>query len=145
MRAVPEGFDNVQALRSPYEAICTTNALVSSPGHFVTQPHAQHPSLPSTPDTRWPGTNGYPSPTVIAPSGRYTHESDFVTPLTGSSTMCYPFTQEHWQGAPIETSPVESPSYLNSSTSQTPYAGLNRESGCAQGEEGQDIGGWHCG
>lgn len=123
MRVVPEGFDNVQALQSPYKAICNPNNLVFSPGHFVTQPHVQHLSLPSSPDTQWPGTNGYPSPTVITPSGRYTRESDFVTPLTGTSTMCYASTQERWQWAPIETSPVESPIHLNSSTSQTTYEG----------------------
>ncbi|CCT66064.1 uncharacterized protein FFUJ_03059 [Fusarium fujikuroi IMI 58289] len=128
MRAVPEGFDNVQALHSPYGAVHGMNAPMPSPGHFNTQSYAQHMIRPlivdgrrhdtsehASPTTMTPGfggmgyspagsltSSGLASPLSPAPSDRYPYGGHFTAPLTGSPRTSHPFAQNHGLGTPVE-------------------------------------------
>ena len=128
MRAVPEGFDNVQALHSPYGAVHGMNAPMHSPGQFNTQSYAQHMMRPlivdarrndahehSSPTSLTPGFGGMTyspagsmtssslaSPLTPAPSDRYPYGGHFSAPLTGSPRTSHPFGQQHGLGNPIE-------------------------------------------
>ncbi|KAH7188955.1 uncharacterized protein B0J16DRAFT_105027 [Fusarium flagelliforme] len=128
MRAVPEGFDNVQALHSPYGAVHGMNAPMHSPGQFNTQSYAQHMMRPlivdarrndahehSSPTSLTPGFGGMTyspagsmtssslaSPLSPAPSDRYPYGGHFSAPLTGSPRTSHPFGQQHGLGNPIE-------------------------------------------
>ncbi|KAH7490440.1 hypothetical protein IWW34DRAFT_790555 [Fusarium oxysporum f. sp. albedinis] len=128
MRAVPEGFDNVQALHSPYGAVHGMNAPMPSPGHFNTQSYAQHMIRPLIVDGRRHDTSEHASPTAMtpgfggmgyspagsltssglasplspAPSDRYPYGGHFTAPLTGSPRTSHPFAQHHGPGTPVE-------------------------------------------
>ncbi|KAF4343067.1 homeobox-leucine zipper ROC3 [Fusarium beomiforme] len=128
MRAVPEGFDNVQALHSPYGAVHGMNAPMPSPGHFSTQSYAQHMMRPliidgrrndtsehASPTTMTPGfggigyspagsltSSGLASPLSPAPSDRYPYGGHFSACLTGSPRTSHPFAQHHGLGTPVE-------------------------------------------
>ncbi|ENH64477.1 Homeobox-leucine zipper protein ROC3 [Fusarium oxysporum f. sp. cubense race 1] len=128
MRAVPEGFDNVQALHSPYGAVHGMNAPMPSPGHFNTQSYAQHMIRPLIVDGRRHDTSEHASPTAMtpgfggmgyspagsltssglasplspAPSDRYPYGGHFTAPLTGSPRTSHPFAQHHGLGTPVE-------------------------------------------
>ncbi|KAK1983098.1 homeobox domain-containing protein [Colletotrichum cereale] len=52
MRAVPDDFDNVQALHSPYGAVHGLSTPLSSPMNFGTQPYADHMIRPLMVDVR---------------------------------------------------------------------------------------------
>ncbi|KZL66530.1 homeobox domain-containing protein [Colletotrichum tofieldiae] len=52
MRAVPDDFDNVQALHSPYGAVHGLNTPLSSPMNFGTQSYADHMIRPLMVDVR---------------------------------------------------------------------------------------------
>ncbi|EKJ68042.1 hypothetical protein NXS19_011795 [Fusarium pseudograminearum] len=128
MRAVPEGFDNVQALHSPYGAVHGMNSSMPSPGQFNTQSYAQHMMRPMIVDARRNDTHDHSSPTGLtpgfggmayspagsiassslasplspAPSDRYQYGGHFSAPLAGSPRTSHPFGQQHGLGTPIE-------------------------------------------
>jgi hypothetical protein len=127
MRAVPEGFDNVQALHSPYGAVHGMNTPLSAPGQFNTQSYAQHMMRPlivdvrrteasehASPTSLTPGFGGLGyspagsmnSPSIVSPlspasSDRYAYGGHFSAPLTASPRTSHPFGQ-HGLDAPIE-------------------------------------------
>ncbi|WYZ38849.1 hypothetical protein EsH8_III_000763 [Colletotrichum jinshuiense] len=95
MRAVPDDFDNVQALHSPYGAVHGLNTPMSSPMNFGTQSYADHMIRPLMVDVRRaeggedhmsstglsPGFNGIgftPPGTMSSP--------DILSPMTPNST-----------------------------------------------------------
>ncbi|KAJ4268351.1 hypothetical protein NW762_002414 [Fusarium torreyae] len=128
MRAVPEGFDNVQALHSPYGAVHGMNTPVSAPAQFNPQSYAQHMMRPLVVDVRRNdpnehappasmtsgfggigyspagsmGSSGLVSPLSPAPSDRYAYGGPFSAPLAGSPRTSHPFGQHHGLGTPIE-------------------------------------------
>ncbi|KAF5021161.1 hypothetical protein F66182_6807 [Fusarium sp. NRRL 66182] len=130
MRAVPEGFDNVQALHSPYGAVHGMNAPVAAPGQFNTQSYAQHMMRPLIVDVRRNDANEHASPTSMTPgfggigyspagsmgssgivsplspasNDRYAYGGPFSAPLAGSPRTLHPFGQQHGLGTPIEMS-----------------------------------------
>ncbi|KAF4456219.1 Homeobox-leucine zipper protein ROC3 [Fusarium austroafricanum] len=128
MRAVPEGFDNVQALHSPYGAVHGMSAPMPSPGQFSTHSYAHHMMRPLIVDARRQDTNEHASPTILtpgfggvgyspagsmtssslasplspAPSDRYPYSGHISAPLTGSPRTSHPFGQHHGLGTPVE-------------------------------------------
>ncbi|RGP65415.1 homeobox-leucine zipper roc3 [Fusarium longipes] len=128
MRAVPEGFDNVQALHSPYGAVHGMSASLPTPGQFNTQSYAQHMMRPLIVDGRRNDTHDHSSSTGLtpgfggmtyspaasmassslasplspAPNDRYPYGGHFSAPLTGSPRTSHPFGQQHGLGTPIE-------------------------------------------
>ncbi|KAM0435301.1 hypothetical protein ACHAPT_003395 [Fusarium lateritium] len=127
MRAVPEGFDNVQALHSPYGAVHGMNTPLSAQGQFNTQSYAQHMMRPlivdvrrteasehASPTSMTPGFGGLGyspagtlnSPSIVSPlspasSDRYAYGGHFSAPLTASPRTSHPFGQ-HGLETPIE-------------------------------------------
>ncbi|PHH68140.1 hypothetical protein CDD82_806 [Ophiocordyceps australis] len=95
MRAVPEGFDNVQALHSPYGAV---HALGGGPVSSPAEPYGNHMLRPLMVDVRRQ-EDAYMSPTGLTPSfggidlGPSTAggggASDLVSPLSVSSDQRY--------------------------------------------------------
>ncbi|KAM5342490.1 hypothetical protein ACJ41O_013456 [Fusarium nematophilum] len=129
MRAVPEGFDNVQALHSPYGAVHGLGTPSSAPGQFNTQSYAQHMMRPLIVDVRRADSSDHASPTTMtpgfggigyspvgsmnssslvspispAPSERYAYGGGhFSAPLTASPRTSHPFGQQHGLETPIE-------------------------------------------
>ncbi|KAF5660716.1 homeobox-leucine zipper ROC3 [Fusarium heterosporum] len=128
MRAVPEGFDNIQALHSPYGAVHGMNTPVPSPGHFSTQSYAQHMMRPLIVDGRRNDTQEHVSPANMisgfggmgyspagsmtssslasplspAHSDRYSYGGQFSAPMAGSQRTSHPFGQHHGLGTPVE-------------------------------------------
>ncbi|KAM0251993.1 hypothetical protein ACHAP5_001318 [Fusarium lateritium] len=128
MRAVPEGFDNIQALHSPYGAVHGMNTPIPSPGQFSTQSYAQHMMRPLIVDARRNDTHEHTSSTSLtagfggmgyspagsmtssslasplspAHSDRYHYAGHFSAPLAGSPRTSHPFGQQHGLGTPIE-------------------------------------------
>ncbi|KAM0507356.1 hypothetical protein ACHAP8_000983 [Fusarium lateritium] len=128
MRAVPDGFDNVQALHSPYGAVHGMSSSMPSPGQFNTQSYAQHMMRPMIVDARRNDTHEHSSPTGLtpgfggmayspagsmassslasplspAPNDRYQYGGHFSASLAGSPRTSHPFGQQHGLGTPIE-------------------------------------------
>ncbi|CEI38862.1 hypothetical protein FVEN_g11257 [Fusarium venenatum] len=128
MRAVPDGFDNVQALHSPYGAVHGMSSSMPSPGQFNTQSYAQHMMRPIIVDARRNDTHEHSSPTGLtpgfggmayspagsmassslasplspAPNDRYQYGGHFSASLAGSPRTSHPFGQQHGLGTPIE-------------------------------------------
>ncbi|KAI1853674.1 hypothetical protein JX265_003992 [Neoarthrinium moseri] len=69
MRAVPDDFDNVQALHSPYGAVHTLSAPMTPPVDFGAQSYAEHMMRPLMLDTIRRGEgDDHMSPTGLSPS-----------------------------------------------------------------------------
>jgi hypothetical protein len=68
MRAVPDDFDNVQALHSPYGAVHTMSAPITPPVEFGAQSYAEHMMRPLMLDTIRRGDGDQMSPTGLSPS-----------------------------------------------------------------------------
>ncbi|KAJ3542083.1 hypothetical protein NM208_g4287 [Fusarium decemcellulare] len=128
MRAVPDGFDNIQALHSPYGAVHGLNTPLSAQGQFNTQSYAQHMMRPLIVDVRRTEASEHASPTGLTPgfgalgyspagsmnspgivsplspasSDRYAYGGHFSTPLAASPRTSHPFGQQHALETPIE-------------------------------------------
>ncbi|KAF4987580.1 hypothetical protein FDECE_15382 [Fusarium decemcellulare] len=128
MRAVPDGFDNIQALHSPYGAVHGLNTPLSAQGQFNTQSYAQHMMRPLIVDVRRTEASEHASPTGLTPgfgalgyspagsmnspgivsplspasSDRYAYGGHFSTPLAASPRTSHPFRQQHALETPIE-------------------------------------------
>lgn len=88
MRAVPDDFDNVQALHSPYGAVHTINAPLTPPVDFGAQSYAEHMMRPLMLDTiRRPEGDSNMSPTGMSPSfGSIGFSSpDMMSPMSATS------------------------------------------------------------
>ncbi|KAK6219783.1 homeobox domain-containing protein [Colletotrichum tabaci] len=95
MRAVPDDFDNVQALHSPYGAVHGLNTPMSSPMNFGTQSYADHMIRPLMVDVRRAeGGDEHMSSTGLSPgfgSIGFTppgamSSPDILSPMTPNST-----------------------------------------------------------
>lgn len=95
MRAVPDDFDNVQALHSPYGAVHGLNTPMSSPMNFGTQSYADHMIRPLMVDVRRAeGGEEHMSSTGLSPgfgSIGFTppgtmSSPDILSPMTPNST-----------------------------------------------------------
>ena len=115
MRAVPDDFDNVQALHSPYGAVHGLGPHMASPLEFGSQSYAEHMIRPLMIDVRrsdrpthlpatglTPGFSGIGfnsnlmSPLSSAPHDRYAYTSPISTPpLTGGLPTSNPFERQN--------------------------------------------------
>ncbi|KAK1599799.1 homeobox domain-containing protein [Colletotrichum navitas] len=95
MRAVPDDFDNVQALHSPYGAVHGVSTPLSSPMNFGTQSYADHMIRPLMVDVRRPdGGDEQMSNSGMSPgfggigfaSAGNMNTADVLSPMTPSST-----------------------------------------------------------
>lgn len=93
MRAVPDDFDNVQALHSPYGAVHTLGTPISTSLDYGSSSFAEHFIRPLTIDTMRRDSDDHLSPTGLTPafgsigfasSGSMT-SSDILSPLSPSS------------------------------------------------------------
>ena len=95
MRAVPDDFDNVQALHSPYGAVHTLGAPLPSPVDFSTPSYSDHLMRPLMVDTMRRGDgDDHISPTGLSPgfggigfppSGTMGN-TDILSPLSPAAT-----------------------------------------------------------
>lgn len=117
MRAVPDDFDNIQALHSPYGAVHGMTAPLASPAEFGQPSYAEHMMRPLMVDVRRPDADDHISPTGLTPSfgsigfnpsgtmsspdlmsplspnsnERYSYSSHLSTPLSAGSRTSNPF------------------------------------------------------
>jgi hypothetical protein len=93
MRAVPDDFDNVQALHSPYGAVHTLGTPISPPVDYGSSSYTDHIIRPLLIDTMRRDGDDHLSPTGLTPafgnigfttSGSMT-SSDILSPLSPSS------------------------------------------------------------
>ncbi|KAL6402369.1 hypothetical protein AUP68_14843 [Ilyonectria robusta] len=117
MRAVPDDFDNVQALHSPYGAVHGLGTPMPSPGDLGTQSYAQHMIRPLVVDVRRGAPSDHSSPTGLtpgfgglgfnpaagmsntdlmspispAPNDRYPYGSHFSAPMNGGARTLNPY------------------------------------------------------
>lgn len=105
MRAVPEGFDNVQALHSPYGAVHGLSAPSPTVGELGTHSYTQHMMRPPAIDVRRAELHEHASPTGLtpgfggigfSPSGSMS-SSDVISPISTASNNRYPY------GSPFPT------------------------------------------
>jgi hypothetical protein len=68
MRAVPDDFDNVQALHSPYGAVHGLGTPMASPVDFGNASYADHMMRPLMVDVRRPEGDDHLSPTGLSPA-----------------------------------------------------------------------------
>ncbi|KAM0278647.1 hypothetical protein ACHAQH_005034 [Verticillium albo-atrum] len=68
MRAVPDDFDNVQALHSPYGAVHGLGAPMASPVEFGSSAYADHMMRPLMVDVRRSEAEDHMSPTGLSPA-----------------------------------------------------------------------------
>lgn len=92
MRAVPEDFDNVQALHSPYGAVHGLAPSLPAPSEIVNQSYGDHMMRPLMADARRPEGGDSVSPTKLIPSFEgvgFNHSgagnSDMMSGLSSSS------------------------------------------------------------
>ncbi|EFQ27980.1 homeobox domain-containing protein [Colletotrichum graminicola] len=95
MRAVPDDFDNIQALHSPYGAVHGLSTPLSSPMNFGTQSYADHMIRPLMVDVRRPeGEDEQMSNSGMSPgfpgigfaSAGNMNTPEVLSPMTPSST-----------------------------------------------------------
>ncbi|KAK3327181.1 hypothetical protein B0T19DRAFT_155704 [Cercophora scortea] len=99
MRAVPDDFDNVQALHSPYGAVHGLGTPITSPVDFGDSPYGNH-MRPLLVDVRRPDGDDHLSPTGLSPafgSIGFSHStslntSDILSPMSHSSTDRYGYS-----------------------------------------------------
>ncbi len=93
MRAVPDDFDNVQALHSPYGAVHALGTPITPPVDFGSSSFTDHIMPPLLVDTMRRDSDNHLSPTGLSPAfGNigFTHSgtmasSDILSPLSPSS------------------------------------------------------------
>ncbi|EEY14123.1 conserved hypothetical protein [Verticillium alfalfae VaMs.102] len=68
MRAVPDDFDNVQALHSPYGAVHALGAPMASPVEFGSSAYSDHMMRPLMVDVRRSEAEDHMSPTGLSPA-----------------------------------------------------------------------------
>lgn len=68
MRAVPEDFDNIQALHSPYGAMNALGAPLAAASELGNGPYGEHMSRPLVIDVRRPESEDNISPTGLTPA-----------------------------------------------------------------------------
>ncbi|KAI5461330.1 hypothetical protein BGZ63DRAFT_404194 [Mariannaea sp. PMI_226] len=129
MRAVPDDFDNLQALHSQYGAVHGLGPSMNPARDLEPQSYAQHMMRPLMVDVRrvpnehpspsglTPGfgglgfgsAGGINSPAVMSPispanSDRYPHGSHFSTPINGTARTSLPFSNQSGMASPLDAS-----------------------------------------
>lgn len=100
MRAVPDDFDNVQALHSPYGAVHGLGTPITSPVDFGGSSYADHMMRPLMVDVRRPEGDDHLSPTGLSPAfgsigfnpSATLSSPDILSPLSPSSSDRYGYS-----------------------------------------------------
>jgi len=111
MRAVPDDFDNVQALHSPYGAVHGLGTPITSPVDFGASSYADHMMRPLMVDVRRPDGEDHLSPTGLSPAfgsigfnpSATLSTPDILSPMSPSSTDRYGYSS-HLSG-PLSAGP----------------------------------------
>ncbi|KAJ2896405.1 hypothetical protein MKZ38_005589 [Zalerion maritima] len=112
MRAVPDDFDNVQALHSPYGAVHGLGTPITSPVDFGTPASSDHMMRPMVMDGRRPDGDEHISPTGLSPAfgtigfspSAGMSSPDLLSPLSPTANDRYPGYQGH-MSAPLSAGP----------------------------------------
>ncbi|KPM34905.1 hypothetical protein AK830_g11670 [Neonectria ditissima] len=155
MRAVPDDFDNVQALHSPYGAVHGFGTPhMPSPGDLGAQSYAQHIMRPLMIDARREPSNDHSSPTGLTPgfgsigfgpaasmstpdmmspispatNDRYPYGSHFSAPMNGAVRASNPFGSQNGLESPMEAN-RQSPHPLQASQFRDSISRARSESG----------------
>jgi len=111
MRAVPDDFDNVGALHSPYGAVHPLGTPITSPVDFGAASYADHMIRPLMVDVRRPEGEDHLSPTGLSPafgnigfspSGTMSNP-DILSPLSPTSNDRYGYSSH--LSAPLSAGP----------------------------------------
>ncbi|KAK3326524.1 hypothetical protein B0H66DRAFT_163120 [Apodospora peruviana] len=100
MRAVPDDFDNVQALHSPYGAVHGLGTPITSPVDFGASSYADHMMRPLMVDVRRPEGDDHLSPTGLSPAfgsigfnpSATLSTPDILSPMSSSSNDRYGYS-----------------------------------------------------
>ena len=100
MRAVPDDFDNVQALHSPYGAVHGLGTPITSPVDFGASSYADHMMRPLMVDVRRSDGDDHLSPTGLSPAfgsigfnpSATLSNPDILSPLSPSSNDRYGYS-----------------------------------------------------
>ena len=100
MRAVPDDFDNVQALHSPYGAVHGLGTPITSPVDFGASSYADHMMRPLMVDVRRAEGDDHLSPTGLSPAfgsigfnpSATMSGSDILSPLSPNSNDRYGYS-----------------------------------------------------
>jgi hypothetical protein len=111
MRAVPDDFDNVQALHSPYGAVHGLGTPITSPVDFGGSSYADHIMRPLMVDVRRGEGDDHLSPTGLSPAfgsigfnpSATLSTPDILSPMSPSSTDRYGYSS-HMSG-PLSAGP----------------------------------------
>jgi hypothetical protein len=111
MRAVPDDFDNVQALHSPYGAVHPLGAPMGSPVDFGASPYADHMMRPLMVDVRRGEGDEHLSPTGLSPAfgsigfspSTTLGHSDILSPLSPTSSDRYAYSSH--MSTPLSAGP----------------------------------------
>ncbi|KAK0720442.1 hypothetical protein B0H67DRAFT_188119 [Lasiosphaeris hirsuta] len=112
MRAVPDDFDNVQALHSPYGAVHGLGTPMTSPVDFGGSSYADHMMRPLMVDVRRQEGDDHLSPTGLSPAfgsiafnpSTTLSTSDILSPMSPSSGDRYGYSS-HLSPGPLSAGP----------------------------------------
>ncbi|GAB1314279.1 hypothetical protein MFIFM68171_04489 [Madurella fahalii] len=123
MRAVPEDFDSLGALHSPYGALHGLTTPITSPVDLGASSYADHMMRPLMVDVRRPDGDEHLSPTGLSPafggigfnaSGGLS-SPDILSPLSPTSTDRYGYSSHH-PAAPLSAGPRTSNPFARQSS-----------------------------
>ncbi|KAI9149268.1 Homeobox-leucine zipper protein ROC1 [Paramyrothecium foliicola] len=134
MRAVPDDFDNVQALHSPYGAVHGLGPSLSSPVEFGSPAYADHMLRPMVVDVRRPEGDDHISPTGLTPGfgsvafhpGSAMSSSDMMSPMSPMSSDRYPYGSQ--ATTPLSAGPRSACSFPGRPTSLDATMQMGRQS-----------------
>ncbi|KAK3949691.1 hypothetical protein QBC32DRAFT_219124 [Pseudoneurospora amorphoporcata] len=100
MRAVPDDFDNVQALHAPYGAVHGLGTPLTSPADLAASSYADHMMRSLMVDVRRSGTDDHLSPTGLSPAfgsigfhpSNSLNNPDILSPMSPPSTDRYGYS-----------------------------------------------------
>ena len=135
MRAVPDDFDNIQALHSPYGAVHGIGPPLASPAEFGGQSYAEHMMRPLMVDARRSDADEHISPTGLTPSfggigfnpSGTMSSPDLISPLSPSSNDRYGYGSH--LSTPLSASSRPSNPYAGRQSSMDVAMQMNRQGG----------------
>lgn len=123
MRAVPEDFDSLGALHSPYGALHGLGTPITSPVDLGASSYADHMMRPLMVDVRRPDGDEHLSPTGLSPAfggigfnaSAGLSSPDILSPLSPTSTDRYGYSSHH-SAAPLGSGPRTSNPFARQSS-----------------------------
>ncbi|TLS30215.1 hypothetical protein PpBr36_02346 [Pyricularia pennisetigena] len=134
MRAVPDDFDNVQALHSPYGAVHTLGTPISSPVDFSGSSYAEHMMRPLMVDVRrGDAADDHLSPTGLSPAfgsigfnpSANMGNSDMLSPISSATGDRYGYPGQ--LSSPLSAAPRTSNPFNRQDASMQMHAHHQRQ------------------